>query len=604
MTKHPLHLIVCGQVDHGKSTLIGRLLFETGSLTDAKIQEIEQAALKRGSEMEWAFALDSLQIERSQGITLDTTRIWLKREERDVVIIDAPGHHELLRNMLTGAATADAALLLVDAMEGVTLQAKKHAELLGLLGISQVLVLINKMDAIGFSEHTFNTLVDECRSIFKRNIPAIPISAKQGENITVPSAAMLWYEGSPLLPAIDALQTRSVSVDAPFRMTVQDVMRVDSERVLVGRISSGSVQLGDVLYFSPSGSTATLKSFKSWPDGGAPKTVGHVGESVALVLETPVFCDRGEVISGNENPPIWLSKISATIVWLAAKTLQLHDVLSLRIGTQTLYAEVMRMDVEVLHTNDIGRVGLKLRGVAVVDSAQQCVELSRFVLVDTNGQICAAGFVDLAEAVNERHAKTVRKSDHITPFDQPISAAMFEERNGHKGGIFWFSGLSGAGKSTLAIELQKLLFARGKQVIILDGDNMRKGLSRDLGFSEQDRRENIRRAAEVAHLLADSGIIVLTAFITPTEEDRELVSACAPDTLYHIYIKADLDLCESRDAKGLYKLARAGKIAEFTGISAPFEEPVFPDFIVDTSLPLAECITKLLGYIEQHTMLD
>lgn len=605
MAQAPLNLVIVGQVDHGKSTLIGRLLFETGSLTEAVIQALEQAAKKRGSEMEWAFAIDSLQIERTQGITLDTTRTWLKRPDRDIVLIDAPGHHELLRNMLTGATSADAALILVDATEGLTPQTRKHAELLRLLGISQCAIIINKMDAVDFDAKAYTRLSEECAEAltFKQAV-VIPISARQGDNIVSPSARMPWYKGPSLLATIDAFAPRAAEKTAPLRLCVQDVVRVGSERIITGKIASGRLSIGDPLYFSPTGSVSKLKAFKAWPETEMIKRSAEAGESVGLILETQVFCERGDVISYEHPPPLWLSRIPATLVWLNTEALRPGDAYTLQIGTQEIVAEVQQVEVGTLAQHQIGQVLLKLRGMAVSDHASECPDLSRFVLLNRQRQVCAAGFVDALHAQDERASRAEHKSDHISPYHQPISTMMFEDRNGHKGGIFWFSGLSGAGKSTLARELQKILFARGKQVVILDGDNMRGGLSRDLGFSAADRRENIRRAAEVAKLFADSGLIVLTAFITPTEADRELARMAAPDKLYHIYLKADLALCETRDIKGLYKLARAGKIPEFTGISAPFEEPQAADFTVDTSAPLPECIDQLLHYIEQRTALE
>lgn len=594
-----LHILIAGQVDHGKSTLIGRLLHESGQMPEKAKEKLGAISKEYGQDaIEWAFALDSLELEREQGITLDASRIWLKREGHELVLIDVPGHHELLANMLTGATDASAALLLVDAKEGVTKQTKLHANLLTLLGISQVVITVTKMDMVGYDEAVYEKHIQEARTLFDEHtaLTALPISARDGENFTKASKKMHWFKGKPLLETLDALPNDSdvAAQQLPLRFSIQQVIKHQEKRVITGHISSGKLTLGQTLLACPSGSVADVQEIISWPEGE--KNSAEAGENIGITLSQPIFSQRGEVLCDPEHPPYFLHECSAQIIWLEHEPMKDAAIYHLRIGTQkhrvTCKAE------RPLERHELGIVSLHSRTMMVVDEPHISRFLSCCTLEDEQGRTIAAGRLFPDAAHDQAPLRLSRKSSNITPYQTPITTEKFEILHGHKGGVFWMSGLSGSGKSTLAREMQQLLFERGRHIIILDGDNLRSGLCRDLGFSEDDRHENIRRAAEVARLFAEHGSIVITAFITPTYKDREIASDICGRYLHQIYVKANVELCETRDVKGLYKKARSGEIKDFTGISAPFDEPQLADLIIDTSKPLITCVEELADFVE------
>lgn len=598
----PLNILITGQVDHGKSTLIGRLVYECGQMAPAVKAKLEKIASQQGlDQIEWAFALDSLELERQQGITLDASRVWLKRADREMVLIDVPGHHELLANMLTGASNAEAALMLIDAEEGITQQTRLHARLITLLGIRQLLVVVTKMDRAAYSQSTFEKHCAEAAQMFPElELICIPISAVAGDHLSEASPNMPWYQGQPLLHHMDALSNQDeMPSDQPFRMCVQDVVKADGKRIVTGRITSGSLAVGDSLLACPSGSSADVSAFIGC--GEDEKTTALTGESIGITLSQPIFLQRGEVLAAMAAPPLLLHRCRAQVIWLGQTAMLPGEHYALRLGTQSKPI-TLHVDTPLMR-HELGEVEVRSRGLMVVDPSPHHTTLRRFVIENSQHMVVAAGVMLPDVADDQLPSRLARKSENISPYQLPVTPARFEQRNGHKGGVFWLTGLSGSGKSTLAVEMQKALFDQGMQVVILDGDNLRSGLCRDLGFSEDDRRENIRRAAETARLFAQHGNIVITAFITPTAEDRALAANICGQYFQQIYINAGLELCESRDTKGLYKKARSGEIQNFTGISAPFDVPEHADLVVDTSQSVSESIAVLAGFIHKKVAL-
>lgn len=593
----PLRLVILGHVDHGKSTLIGRLMHDTGSLPEGKKEAIEKSCRQRGQPFEWAFLMDALQAERDQNVTIETTQIWLKGKKRGTMIIDAPGHAEFLRNMVTGAAQADAALLVVSATEGMGAQSRTHAALMQLLGVRQAAVLVNKMDAVGYRQPAFRKVENEYRKYLKTLgiTPAfvIPVSAREGDNIVQASPRMRWYKGKTVLKALDTFKTATPAGRKPLRFPVQDVYKSENKRIVAGRIESGALNTGDTLLFLPAGTSAKVYSIEAWKK--KPRRKAVAGESIGITLDRPIFVERGQMASHEKNAPILTNLFSARLFWLGKKPLKAGDAAQLMIGTLETPAEIKSIGaVEKVGYGGAAEVMLKTRGQVAVDDG------SRFVLKQ-NHAIIAGGVVNAKELFDQRPLRAAVKSKHITPEHFGITRQARARKNRHEGGILWLTGLSGAGKSTIARLTQQKLFDKGCQVFVLDGDNIRCGLSRDLGFSAADRHENLRRVAEVAALFVEAGMIVITAFISPYEKDRELARAAAPDDLHLVYVKASLKTCEKRDAKGLYKKARAGKIPHFTGISAPYEDPKAPDLVLDTEKKSPEANAEtLVAYITGH----
>lgn len=613
-----LRLVIVGHVDHGKSTLVGRLLYETNALPDGKYEQIKASCDKRGMAFEWAFLMDALQAERDQNVTIDTTQIWFSSATRRYCLIDAPGHREFLKNMITGAASADAALLLVDAQEGLKAQSRRHAYLLHLLGIREVIVVVNKMDLVEYSQDRFNGVVADFTSYLEKlDIHPrcfIPVSAREGDSIANRSEQMRWYEGETLLDAMDDIPAAREDVAKPLRFAVQDVYRFDDRRIIAGRIESGQMAVGDEVLFSPSNEVATVQSFEQWPPSDVAMQRACVGQSVGITLSEQIFVERGHVASHDVDAPLLTNVIQARIFWIQDRPMMEGARYRLRLATADYPVEVMEiqqvLDTDTLqahaHAQQVERmqvadVKLRVRGLAVMDDYQANASLGRFVLFDAY-RVAGGGIISTANMPNLRqHQQKNVKSTNISSVDFEITRQQRATQNGHKAGVLWFTGLSGSGKSTLAKELQQRLFMKGYQVYVLDGDNVRHGLCSDLGFSPEDRSENIRRVGEVASLFADAGFIVITAFISPYVEDRRRAQSVAADLFHTIYIKADVKTCESRDVKGLYHKARAGEIKDFTGVSAPYEEPQHPDLVVDTATQTVEqSVETLIEYVTRQ----
>jgi bifunctional enzyme CysN/CysC len=595
-----LKIVIVGHVDHGKSTLIGRLLFDTHSLADGKIEQVQKACAAEGMDFEYAFLLDALLEEQEQNITIDTTQIQFKTSARNYVIVDAPGHKEFLKNMITGAASADAAIVLLDAQEGLQEQTRRHGYLLSLLGVKQVLVAINKMDLVDFSEAVFNQLEHDYRAFLEpydiRPLQFIPMSAKLGHNIVKPSDKMPWIKGDTLLGALDHLQQPPAPVDRPLRLIVQDIYRFDERRLIAGRIESGKLKVGDELVFWPDGKRSRIKSIESWPADPS-RLEAHAGQSIALTLEEQIFVERGHIASHTDQPPVESRSFSARVFWLHDDPLQVGQSYTLKLATQQVEARLVKVDRLMdsatlaplnearssIGRNEVAELVWQARQPLAFDNSDTIQETGRFVVVQ-DGRIGGGGVIFGAKY--EPAANAIR-SAHISWTDDPVSREARIDYFGHRGAVLWMTGLSGSGKSTLAVALQARLFRKGFAVTLLDGDNLRHGLCSDLGFSDADRSENIRRAAEAAKLMAESGLVVITSLISPFAKDRQRAAAICRQAgipFAEVYVSTPLEICEERDPKSLYKKARAGEIPGFTGIDSPYEAPAEPTLELRTDL--------------------
>ncbi len=614
--REQLKIVIVGHVDHGKSTLVGRLLHDTNSLPDGKMEAIIASCKKRGMNFEWSFLMDALQTERDQGITLDTTQIWLKTASRDVVIIDAPGHKEFLKNMITGAAQADAALLLIDAKEGIREQSRRHGMLLHLLGVRQIAVLVNKIDSVNYDQKIFAQIEREYRDYLKTlgidPLCFIPISARDGDNIISPSQQTPWYNGNCLVKILDEFSVSAADEKQTLRFPIQDIYKFDERRIFAGRIESGRLRVGDKIIFSPTNTQQIVQSIETWPAPSAPITEAYAGQSIGITLQGQIFALRGHVISHDDSPPLLTNHFRARIFWLGKKPLECGRRYKIKLATGEILAEIKTIEHVIdsqslaqiksdkIERGNVAEVIIRTKGLVAVDDFSANPRLGRFVILQ-DYDVAGGGIISTQGFADQRVTRAEVKSDNIAAEDVGISKEQRAIANGHLGGILWFTGLSGSGKSTLAKALHKRLFDKGYQVFMLDGDNIRNGLNRDLGFSPDDRSENIRRVGEVAALFAQAGTIVISSFISPYREDRRRVRSIAPDDFHNIYIKASVEACEKRDVKGLYKKARAGEIKQFTGIDAPYETPLNPDLIIDTEiLNIEESVAELFKYVEHE----
>ncbi|MFN5351645.1 MAG: adenylyl-sulfate kinase [Alphaproteobacteria bacterium] len=614
--KEQLKIVIVGHVDHGKSSLIGRLFYETDSLPNGKYEQIKASCEKRGMPFEWSFLMDALQTEKDQGITIDTTQIWFKTKKRNYVIIDAPGHKEFLKNMISGAANSEAAVLVIDAKEGIKEQSKRHGYLLHLLGVNQIAVMVNKMDLIDYSEEKFKEIEKEYKQYLKsiNVVPKfiIPISAREGDNITKHSTNTKWYKGATLVEALDSFTQKQKRTDLPLRFPVQDVYKFDERRIVVGRIESGKITQGDTILFSPSNKKVKVNSIESWQSFGDVKlSQAKAGESVGITLSDQIFIERGDIISHEKDTPFLSNIFRAKLFWIGDEPLFVGASYLMKINTSEYQVSVKEIE-KVIDTNNlsdskeskvvksnVAEVVFRIKGLAALDDFSENNISGRFVLLQ-NYRICGGGIIDLTGFKNLR-SEASAKSKNLFEVESKIDPHLRAINNGHKGGVLWFSGLSGSGKTTLALALQKKLFEKYYQVFMLDGDNLRNGLNSDLGFSLNDRKENLRRAGEVAALFADAGMIVISALISPFAEQRDKARVAAHGNFHSIYIKASIEACEKRDAKGLYKKARAGEIKDFTGINSPFEEPDNADLVVNTEkYPFEKCLKLLLDYVQEN----
>jgi len=621
--ERPLRVVFVGHVDHGKSTLIGRILHDTGSLPQGKIEEIRKACAAEGMEFEFAFLLDALLEEQKQNVTIDTTEIPFRTPRRRYAIIDAPGHKEFLKNMITGASRADAAVLVIGANEGVREQSRRHAYLLSMLGIKHLIVVVNKMDLVDYSEERFREIEQDYRKfLVDLGLEAhafIPASAKEGENVARASMKMKWYCRANVLEALDLLEPQKPDVDLPLRFCVQDVYRFDGRRIVAGRIETGTLQVGDQLVFSPANKSSIVATIERWkaPANGP----ALAGDSIGITLSEQIFVERGYVASHENETPIETNRFHADLFWIVREPLRVGRFYDLRLATQEVKCQIVSiervMDSSTLETkthgreqlerNEVGRLIIQTRGPLVMDNHDRIPNLGRFVIVDDR-KICGGGTI-FGGVYTDRQ---VTKSQNIFWTEGKITARARALRSDHRGAVVWFTGLSGAGKSTLAQALERDLFHHGMHTYVLDGDNIRHGLNSNLGFSPEDRVENIRRVSEVAKLMADAGAVVITAFISPYRMDRRRAREIALEgnaEFIEVFVDAPLEVCEARDPKNLYKKARAGEIREFTGIDAPYEAPEDPEIVVRTDQQtvdesVATILEQLLPRLREYEMND
>jgi bifunctional enzyme CysN/CysC len=586
-----LRFITCGSVDDGKSTLIGRLLWDAQMLFDDQLAALKSESKKygtQGGEVDFALLVDGLAAEREQGITIDVAYRFFATSRRKFIVADTPGHEQYTRNMVTGASTADVAVVLVDARHGVLTQTRRHAYLVSLVGIKHVVLAVNKMDLVGYRQEVYDQIEESFRTFATQlgfdAITVIPVSALKGDNITARSGHMRWYNGPTLMGYLETVHPQAGKSDR-FVFPVQWVSRPNSSfRGFAGSVAEGGVALGEEVRVTLSGHTARVAEIVTM-DGALKEA--RQGQAVTIRLDREIDVSRGDVLSSATQPLDSTDQFEATLVWMHQDNGLIgrsYDIkLATQWGTCTLTSIKYKVDVKTLarepgkslSLNDIGVCNVAMSRPLVYDTYQQSRALGSFILVDryTKATV-AAGMV--------RH--TLRRAENVHRQALTVGRAERERLNGHQGKVVWFTGLSGSGKSTIANALEVALHGQGYRTYLLDGDNVRQGLNKDLGFTDADRVENIRRVAEVARLMMDAGLVVITAFISPFRRERQLArEVVGEENFLEVYVSTPLDVCEARDPKGLYRKARAGKLPNMSGIGSPYEPPEMPDLILDAS---------------------
>ncbi|MBX3020568.1 MAG: adenylyl-sulfate kinase [Bdellovibrionales bacterium] len=597
--KRALRVAVAGHVDHGKSTVIGRLLSDTGQVREDRFDKVKSMCESSGRRFEFAFLLDALEEEQQQGITIDVTEVPWLHDGREYTIIDTPGHREFLKNMVGGASRADAAVLVVDVLEGLKVQFQRQVAVMGLLGIPKILVVVNKMDLVDWSETEYLRRESEIERLFMQaGLPlpqTVPVGAWAGANIVQGATdVMPWYRGPTLAQALSDLPPAVDRVEVPLRFPLQDVYKFDDKRIYVGRVESGRLRVGDRLRFLPSGRESVVKSIEefNYPEA-------EPGDSIGVTLEDPLFLERGELGFHLSSTPRVSRSITADLFWLAPTSLTVGKKFAFRCANSELNAQVEAiesvLDPETLtqkpgnslEVGSIGRIRLSLDKPLAHDFFKENEATGRFVLIE-DYRVAGGGRI---------------LSDKRAYLSTELSEVTREERTakfGHRGLVVWTTGLSGAGKSTLTRQLERRLFSMGVNTYVLDGDNIRQGLCSDLGFSDTERSENIRRVAEVAKLFAESGTVVLTAFLSPFEEDRARArDIIGVDRFVEVFVDCPIEECEKRDPKKLYQRARQGEVTHFTGLSSRYERPQSPDVHLRTDkLQPAEAVDRMMEFLQ------
>ena len=608
-----LRFITCGSVDDGKSTLIGRLLYDSKSIFDDQADALEAESARvgtQGENIDFALLVDGLSAEREQGITIDVAYRYFGTDKRRFIVADTPGHEQYTRNMVTGASTADLAVLLVDARKGMLTQTRRHSLLAKLVGIRSIVVAVTKMDLVDYDQAAFDAVVGDYRTFADEagidDWVAIPVSGLNGDNVVVSGTAMPWYSGPSLLEYLETVPVGSdENANRPLRLPVQFVVRPNLDfRGFAGQISSGTVRVGDAVRILPSGRTSKIARILL---GDAELDQAIAGQSVVVTLADEVDCARGDVIAAVDDPAQAADQFEADLVWMAEAEMVPGRGYWLKLGTRTVNATVHapkyavnvntqeHLAAKTLSLNDIGVVELTTDDDIVFEPYTDSRALGGFILIDklTNATV-AAGMIHFA----------LRRATNVHWQHVDVSRDVHAAQKGQKPAVAWLTGLSGAGKSTIANLVEKKLLARGRHTFLLDGDNVRHGLNKDLGFTEADRIENIRRVGEVARLMSDAGLIVITAFISPFRAERDMVRAMmAEGEFMEVFVDVPLAIAEERDVKGLYAKARAGEIANFTGIDSPYEPPEKPDVHIDATAMTAEqaadiIVEALLGRMQ------
>ncbi len=612
--KSLLRFITCGSVDDGKSTLIGRLLYESKMIFDDQLSALEQDSKKigtRGGELDFALLVDGLAAEREQGITIDVAYRFFSTEKRKFIVADTPGHEQYTRNMVTGASTADLAVILIDARKGVLTQTRRHSFLVHLIGISRVVLAVNKMDLVGYSRETFEQIVADYRAFAARigltDITAIPLSAAYGDNILAASPNMPWYAGPNLMQHLEDVPVADAATGKPFRLPVQWVNRPNQDfRGFAGQIASGRVARGDRIRVLPSGRESEVARIVT---AGGDLDSAVAGQSVTLTLSTEVDVSRGDVIAAGGAPPQVASQFEATIVWMHEEPMLQGRAYLLKAGARTVTATITpvkhkinvntldELPAERLELNDIGVCELELDRGIPFDPYTENHTLGGFILIDRmSNSTVGAGLLKFA----------LRRSQNVHWQALDVDKKVRARQKGQKACVLWLTGLSGAGKSTIANLIEKRLTAEGRHTYLLDGDNVRHGLNKDLGFTAQDRVENIRRVAEVSKLMVDAGLIVLVSFISPFRSERRMARELfQPGEFFEVFIDTPLAEAERRDVKGLYKKARRGELKNFTGIDSPYELPENPEIRIDTTaMDAAGAAERIIDRLQELKVID
>jgi len=602
-----LKFITCGSVDDGKSTLIGHMLYDAKLLfaDQKRALELDSKVGSRGGEIDYSLLLDGLMAEREQGITIDVAYRYFTTERRSFIVADTPGHEEYTRNMAVGASFADLAVILVDASQGVLTQTRRHTRICSLMGIKHFVFAINKMDLIDFEQEKFQKIKKDIKVLLAEfeysTAQMIPVSATEGDNITKRSSHMPWYTGKTLLDYLETIDVKENPTETGFTMPVQRVCRPDHTfRGFQGQIESGSVSVGDTIQVLPSGETAVVKLIY---EGDKEVQTSSVGRAVTIQLDTEIDISRGCVLVKDTSLNV-NSMFSATLLWMDDTKLVAGKNFLLKLGTQSVPATVMKIKYKIdvnsgeevyadaIYKNEIARCEISTASKLVFDKFEKNNALGSLILIDRVSHMTSAcGVVE----------HTLNRENQLTWHNMDITRKFREKQLGQSAKTIWFTGLSGSGKSTLANELEKRLVAMGKHTMLLDGDNVRMGLNKNLGFREADRIENIRRIAEVSKLMNDAGLIVLTSFISPFAQDRQNAREIIGDAFMEVYVSTPIEECERRDVKGLYKMARDGKLDHFTGVTSPYEVPEHPDAVVDTAAhSVEECVDLILEQLKDQ----
>ncbi len=602
--KSLLRFITCGSVDDGKSTLIGRLLYDSKMIFEDQLAALEADSKRvgtQGQEIDFALLVDGLAAEREQGITIDVAYRFFATDKRKFIVADTPGHEQYTRNMVTGASTADLAVILIDARKGVLTQTRRHSYLVHLLGIRNVVLAINKMDLVDYRQEMFDAIVKDyhafATTVGIRNFVPMPISGFKGDNITALSPRMPWYTGMALIEHLETVQVDATADQAkPFRMPVQWVNRPNlGFRGFSGLISAGTLKPGDTVRVQPSGKTSAIAKIVT-SSGDIESAVA--GQSVTLCLTDEIDCSRGDVLVASAAPAQIADQFESTLVWMADEPMVPGRAYWLKLGTQlvTVRVQAPKYQINVNTLEHLAAKTLELNAIGVAEIATdkpivfepytQDHTLGGFILVDKIGNATvAAGMLHFS----------LRRSQNVHWQALDITREAHARLKNQKPAVLWFTGLSGSGKSTIANLVEKKLHRMNRHTFLLDGDNVRHGLNKDLGFTEGDRIENIRRVGELAKLMADAGLIVITAFISPFRAEREMVRKMLPDgEFFEIHVDTPLEVAEARDVKGLYAKARAGQLKNFTGIDSPYEPPVTPEIHIDTTRMTSEKAADLI----------
>lgn len=595
-----LKFITCGSVDDGKSTLIGHMLYDAKMIFTDQEQSLilDSKVGSREGMIDYSLLLDGLMAEREQGITIDVAYRYFKTEKRSFIVADTPGHEQYTRNMAVGASFADLAILLVDASQGYLPQTKRHARICNLMGIRDFVVAINKIDLIHYQEERFENIKRESQALFAEydlnSLLIIPVSATEGDNITKKSEKTPWYDGPSLLTYLEEVQTNGINQEENFAMFIQRVSRPNySFRGFQGQVSSGIVSKGMEIMVLPSGQLGHVKNILV---GDMETEKASTGQGITIQLDEEIDISRGDVITSSKELLV-SDMFTATVLWMDEEELYAGRTYSLKIGTKTLVATVLRIKhkvdihsgehvlAEKIFKNEIGRCDISLSEKVAFEAYNKNKDLGSFILIDRiSNKTSGCGTID--------HG--LRRSENVIWQELTVTKENRSKLKGQKPKTLWFTGLSGSGKTTLANEIEKRLHSFGIHTMLLDGDNIRHGLSKDLGFNEEDRVENIRRIAEVSKLMNDAGIVVLTSFISPFERDRQRARDIVGEDYIEIYVSTSLEECERRDYKGLYEKARRGEIPNFTGIQSPYEVPMKPEIVIDTEGITIEEVGDLL----------